>query len=82
MHELFIVITCLIVTCRGTNVADRPLAHPAMGATHAGTTLVLGSDPATLTNLSGRALARGTPRARHLTRPLVPSPHPEQPAAG
>ena len=35
-----------------------------------------------LTNLSGRDLARGTRHARHLTRPSVPSSHPEQPAAG
>ena len=32
-----------------------------------GTTLVHGSVPATSTNLSGQALARGTPHARHLT---------------
>ena len=46
---------------------------PTTGATPAGMTLVLGPVPATSTNLSGRALARGTPRARHLTRPSVPS---------
>ena len=34
------------------------------------------------TNLSGRALARGMHRARHLIRPSVPSLHPDQPAAG
>ena len=42
---------------------------------HTGTALVHGSVPATSTNLSCRALARGMPRARHLTRPSVPSPH-------
>jgi len=34
------------------------------------------------TNLSGCALAHGTRHARHLTRPSVPSLHPDQPAAG
>ena len=46
---------------------------PTFGATRAVTTLVHGSVPATSINLSGRALARGTPRARHHTRPSVPS---------
>ena len=46
---------------------------PTTGAVHAGTALVLGSVPATSINLSGRALTRGTPRARHLNRTSVPS---------
>ena len=54
-------------------VANPPLAHPATGATHAGTTLVLGSVPAALINLRDRALAHGRPHARQLTKSLVPS---------
>ena len=55
------IITCLPITHRGHPRCRSAPAHPATGTTHAGTALVLGSIPATSTNLSGRALARSTP---------------------
>ena len=46
---------------------------PTFGASYAGTTLVHGSVPATLINLSGRALARGSPAS--VTSPGPQCPH-------
>ena len=62
-------ICCSCLTCQ--------LLSPARSSSprglRTGTVPVHGSVPTTPTNLSSQALARGTPRVHHLTRPSVPS---------